>query len=117
MAPKVPIPRLPSSGNSRKLYDEKGQIRNKSRCRKACIDCRNRRIRCTGEQPLCRGCIERKVPCVYLQGHKDQLKETLDQNEQLIVFLKNLSARSVGLEKQKIKELLTSVCSLIACEI
>ena len=31
----------------------------------ACIACRRKKIRCSGEKPACRHCIRAKMPCVY----------------------------------------------------
>lgn len=43
-----------------------------SRVRQACESCRNRKIKCYGEQPTCRHCIELGVECCYASGKRDQ---------------------------------------------
>ena len=43
-----------------------------SRVRQACESCRNRKIKCYGEQPTCRHCRELGVECYYASGKRDQ---------------------------------------------
>ena len=42
------------------------------RVRQACESCRNRKIKCYGEQPTCRHCRELGVECYYASGKRDQ---------------------------------------------
>ncbi|OCK96607.1 uncharacterized protein K441DRAFT_51093, partial [Cenococcum geophilum 1.58] len=49
-ASKVAIPRL---GHDRKSPQNR---HGKSRARKACDNCRKRKVKCSGEQPHCRNC-------------------------------------------------------------
>lgn len=53
--------------------------RNKSRVRRACSNCHNRKIGCNGKQPHCQNCVEQHTPCVYPQARKDRLKESVSQ--------------------------------------
>src|SRR5204863_1854351 len=31
----------------------------------ACIACRRKKIRCSGEKPACKHCLRSRIPCVY----------------------------------------------------
>lgn len=42
------------------------------RLRQACESCRNRKIKCYGEQPACRHCRELEIECYYASGRRDQ---------------------------------------------
>lgn len=42
------------------------------RVRQACESCRNRKIKCYGEQPTCRNCRELAIECCYASGKRDQ---------------------------------------------
>jgi hypothetical protein len=65
---KVAIPRLERREPERKEPD-------KHRVVKACNSCRKRKVKCSGENPRCRNCIESKSTCIYPQARKDRLKE------------------------------------------
>ena len=43
-----------------------------TRVRQACEQCRNRKIKCYGEQPTCRHCRELGIECFYRSGKRDQ---------------------------------------------
>ena len=43
-----------------------------SRVRQACESCRNRKIKCYGEQPTCRHCRALGVECYYASGKRDR---------------------------------------------
>ena len=43
-----------------------------TRVRQACEPCRNRKIKCYGEQPTCRHCRESGIECFYRSGKRDQ---------------------------------------------
>ena len=45
-----------------------------SRVRQACKLCRNRKIKCYGEQPTCRHCRELGVECNYSSGKRDRTR-------------------------------------------
>lgn len=42
------------------------------RVRQACESCRNRKIKCYGEQPTCRHCRELGLECYYANGRREQ---------------------------------------------
>lgn len=43
-----------------------------ARVRQACESCRNRKIKCHGEQPTCRHCRELGIQCLYASGKRDE---------------------------------------------
>lgn len=49
-----------------------GSATRSTRVRQACESCRNRKIKCHGEQPTCRHCRELGVECYYARGKRDQ---------------------------------------------
>ena len=42
-----------------------------TRVRQACESCRNRKIKCYGEQPTCRHCRESRIECIYMSRRRD----------------------------------------------
>lgn len=42
----------------------------------ACIACRRKKIRCSGEKPACKHCIRSRVPCVYKQSARKAAPRT-----------------------------------------
>ncbi|PVH92745.1 hypothetical protein DM02DRAFT_266286 [Periconia macrospinosa] len=50
---------------------------SKSRAQKACNNCRKRKVKCSGERPRCRDCVNQHVPCIYSQARKDRLRESV----------------------------------------
>ena len=67
---KVAIKRLKSDKET--WNQEPGSEAGSSRVRRACESCRNRKIKCYGEQPTCRHCRELGVDCYYASGKRDQ---------------------------------------------
>lgn len=45
------------------------------RVARACSSCRSRKVKCSGEQPVCRQCHELKLPCGYPLGWNERLKK------------------------------------------
>ena len=43
-----------------------------TRVRQACESCRNRKIKCHGEQPTCRHCRESGIECFYMSGRRSR---------------------------------------------
>lgn len=37
---------------------------------KACLECRKRHFKCTGEQPICARCVKRNTECTYVESHR-----------------------------------------------
>lgn len=48
-----------------------GSATRPARVRQACESCRNRKIKCYGEQPTCRHCRELGVDCYYASGKRE----------------------------------------------
>lgn len=42
----------------------------------ACIACRRKKIRCSGEKPTCRHCLRSRTPCVYKQSTRKAAPRT-----------------------------------------
>jgi hypothetical protein len=62
------IPKSPDQGDeSRPAWSELKTKAGKERKRLplACIACRRKKIRCSGEKPACKHCLRARVPCVY----------------------------------------------------
>lgn len=70
---KVAIPRL-----ERPFYDRP----SKPRVPIACLKCRKRKVRCSGEQPSCQNCVQQQAECLYPEGRKDRLKRSVSYREQ-----------------------------------
>ena len=51
-----------------------GSEKRPPRVRQACESCRNKKIKCYGEQPTCRHCRELGVECYYASGKRDQTR-------------------------------------------
>ncbi|KAK7190378.1 hypothetical protein DPSP01_011545 [Paraphaeosphaeria sporulosa] len=90
-APKVAIPRV-SHPASRGLSGEKHEQRA-PRARRACLNCRKRKIKCSGDTPRCASCIANDLDCVYDQARRDRLKSATSKNKDLVLLLKELSLR------------------------
>ena len=76
------IPHFPSNGvingngEDAQTKDSKGQAppwselktkagKERKRLPLACIACRRKKIRCSGEKPACKHCLRSRIPCVY----------------------------------------------------
>lgn len=46
----------------------------KKRTSKACVECRSRKIKCSGKKPTCEHCEQCQIPCVYADGKREQNK-------------------------------------------
>ncbi|KAF2653038.1 hypothetical protein K491DRAFT_718355 [Lophiostoma macrostomum CBS 122681] len=99
---KVAIPRLERAQPERKATAPK------SRAQTACTQCRKRKVRCTGETPRCKHCIEQDVECVYPRARQDRLRAATEQNQQLVNLLKDLSTRVDDADRLRIDEVLAS---------
>lgn len=67
------------------------------RLERACQACCDRKIRCNGERPTCRHCLNTKANCVYhsnrLEEDKDALQQLKSQNEQYKSLLEKIAGR------------------------
>jgi hypothetical protein len=67
MDSRVPIPRTAVPSGQQHI----------SRARKACQPCRERKRKCSGDQPICRQCEEEGVDCVYRESKRQQTEKEL----------------------------------------
>ena len=89
--PKAPKPRQMSAGGftvPRQIRARGGEPKpswteqktkagkERKRLPLACIACRRKKIRCSGEKPTCRHCHRARVPCVYKVSHKKAAPKT-----------------------------------------
>ncbi|RPB28157.1 hypothetical protein L211DRAFT_801346, partial [Terfezia boudieri ATCC MYA-4762] len=84
--PKVPIPRLLSSGQATQAQEVQGtqgaQGRTKAiRVAHACERCKVRKIRCNGERPTCNSCKEDTPNCRYIEKKRDTEKRRVYELE------------------------------------
>lgn len=77
---KLPIKRLKQEHGEPQARKEANRS---TRVRQACEPCRQRKIKCHGEQPTCRHCYEVGVKCYYEGGKRGRKK----QYEECIVYL------------------------------
>ena len=74
--PKVLIPRLERrpDDNASRNPPRSSQRPRVPRTSKACLSCRQRKVKCNGGQPQCTNCIGNDKPCVYPQARRDRLR-------------------------------------------
>ncbi len=70
--PKLPIKRLKQEPGEPQARREANRS---ARVRQACEPCRQRKIKCHGEQPTCRHCHEVGVNCYYESGKREGKKQ------------------------------------------
>jgi Fungal Zn(2)-Cys(6) binuclear cluster domain len=70
---KVPIPR------QRSIFES----RYSRRVPKACLSCRQRKTKCSGDVPVCKQCRGLRIYCKYSDGMRDRVKRLV----QTILFL------------------------------
>ncbi|KAH7108836.1 hypothetical protein B0J11DRAFT_239816 [Dendryphion nanum] len=104
-APKVAIPRL--SKNKDGIFPDNRYP--KPRVRKACDNCRKRKVRCSGEQPQCNNCEKQDMHCTYPRARKDRLEAAIEQNSRLIALLDELTVHVDNNGQKKIDKLLKSL--------
>ncbi|PWY61659.1 hypothetical protein BO83DRAFT_327543 [Aspergillus eucalypticola CBS 122712] len=76
---KVPIPRI--ARPHRSAYS--------SRVSKACVTCREKKIKCNGSHPCC-GCISNATTCLYTAGKRENTSRRLAELESQIRLYKQL---------------------------
>ena len=65
----------PLKRNEESWNQDLGSGTRPPRVRRACESCRNRKIKCYGEQPTCRHCRELGIDCYYASGRRDQRRK------------------------------------------
>lgn len=73
------------------------------------MNCRSKKIKCSGDESRCNECVKTGGECVYVQSRRDRLKIITEQNEVLIELLKDLSARVGEEERDRIMVVLDRV--------
>ncbi|CAI6309904.1 unnamed protein product [Periconia digitata] len=107
-ASKVAIPRLERRHLDRSA-ERKGDGRQEKRVRKACTNCRKRKVKCSGEQPSCLNCEAAEIECYYEPARRDKLRSATHQNQSLIALLNDLRLRVNDADKQTIDDALKHV--------
>lgn len=70
--PRVEIPRIRTSsdaGSTRSVGSDK------LRATHACTKCRQRKVKCSGERPRCKHCLEFGLECEYVDGKRDRTRK------------------------------------------
>jgi hypothetical protein len=70
--PKLPIKRLKKEDDERWASSD---ATRSTRVGQACESCRQRKIKCYGEQPTCRHCCENGLECIYDNGKRGQRRK------------------------------------------
>ncbi|CAI6333747.1 unnamed protein product [Periconia digitata] len=104
--PRVAIPRLERRGGDYRPAPTRNATK---RVTKACVDCRTRKIRCSGEIPKCQNCITHGLICTYPQARTDRLKSATSHVAQLVDLLKDLSVQVDEEGQKKIDQIMLSL--------
>ncbi|KAF1967985.1 hypothetical protein BU23DRAFT_280974 [Bimuria novae-zelandiae CBS 107.79] len=102
---KVAISRLQRHGPEEPPSEKKEEPR-KPRVGRACLSCRHRKIKCTGDSPRCANCIASDLDCVYDQARRDRLKSATSRNRELAQLLRDLSSRVDDADRALIQDAL-----------
>ncbi|CUS08537.1 unnamed protein product [Tuber aestivum] len=74
----------------------------------ACIACRRKKIRCSGENPACRHCVRSRTPCVYKQSTRKAAPRT-DYMAMLDRRLKRMEERLIkNVPKEEVSAVLST---------
>ncbi|KAF2000680.1 hypothetical protein P154DRAFT_575736 [Amniculicola lignicola CBS 123094] len=106
---KVQIPRLERPGNAPSRSGG-----NRHRVQRACLSCRARKVKCNGRQPKCQNCAENAEPCVYISTRKDRLKTATEQNQDMLLLLRDLRISASDTNKSRIDDMLLGVTDDVA---
>lgn len=123
---KVAIPRLQTA--------EAPTPSRRQRVTHACEACKRRKVKCTGEKPRCKHCIDFNLSCTYAGSRKDRFKRSVvstvcssaisklmlhrdyarinDVNTEILHYLRGLSTRVGAVDQGEIQRLLELVCFL-----
>ncbi|KAF2121462.1 hypothetical protein BDV96DRAFT_213376 [Lophiotrema nucula] len=66
---------------------------DKTRAARACLSCRARKVKCTGELPACKKCTESGKPCVYRQRQNARLRTAPEQDRHVRALMGSLRDR------------------------
>ncbi|KAH7007885.1 fungal-specific transcription factor domain-containing protein [Macrophomina phaseolina] len=63
----------------------------KKRTSKACVECRVRKIKCSGKKPSCEHCEQCQIPCTYAEGKREQNKRATERGDRLLQLVRDIS--------------------------
>ncbi|KAF2647339.1 hypothetical protein K491DRAFT_784785 [Lophiostoma macrostomum CBS 122681] len=106
---KVAIPRLERSAQPSARSDER-----RPRVRRACVSCRNRKIKCSGGQPRCQNCLDDPLPCIYPSSRRDRLKTMTGHNHDMVQLLNDIKDIVPAAVKDRIEQTLQDVTEDVA---
>lgn len=78
----------------------------------ACIACRRKKIRCSGEKPACKHCIRSRIPCVYKVTARKAAPRT-DYMAMLDKRLKRMEERIIKIIPKEEQDLTTVVRAVV----
>ncbi|RBR15914.1 uncharacterized protein FIESC28_07116 [Fusarium coffeatum] len=84
--------------------DSDGQESRRKRIRQACLNCRRKKVRCTGEKPTCSFCTRLSQECVYAEDRRSWKRApiTLEVGDEEVTAaaMDTINARFASLENQ-----------------
>ncbi|KAK2474349.1 hypothetical protein H9L39_14309 [Fusarium oxysporum f. sp. albedinis] len=84
--------------------DSDGPESRRKRIRQACLNCRKKKVRCTGEKPICQFCNRLGQPCVYAEDGRSLRRTSLAVQPALgdvpEAIMDNITSRFASLEDQ-----------------
>lgn len=104
---KRAIPRLSSQRGSISSQSTLG--RGRGRVSRACLTCRSRKVKCSGEQPECQTCRSQGITCEYIAGRRDRLKSLKSSSKRLAQLLRELQSQAADDDKTRIEQVLEDV--------
>lgn len=103
---KRAIPRLRSN---RSASSQSTLSLARGRVSRACLTCRSRKVKCSGEQPECQACRTQGIVCEYVAGRRDRLKSLTNSSRRLAQLLRELQAQAADEDKTRIEQALNDV--------
>lgn len=78
-----PAPRLASAGKvaipalrpRAEPVEAPAAIAKGKRTAKACVECKSKKIKCSGTRPTCDYCEQSQVPCVFADGRRERSRK------------------------------------------
>ena len=110
--PKVAIPRSKSRENA---------SHRRRRSARACEPCRQRKIKCDGDRPVCRQCMENQISCAYLDikrvREQKQLGVLARRVEVYGALLREIEPEVEAGAARKIRRALKVFSSILICDL
>ncbi|KAJ5895156.1 hypothetical protein N7495_006847 [Penicillium taxi] len=111
---KIPLREAAKTSNSGKVAIPRQPVnaapRYNRRVPRACLSCRSRKSKCSGDTPVCRQCRELRVTCHYPVGWREKMKKEVDRLSEEVKdyesFLKDLRNSSESRTTEWVKTLL-----------